>query len=76
MADKNMNGSTEAERAADPDRAPQHPRKGLHDALQDTPVKSKVASALMTSTKGNARKAKIKLAPGRVSANGNRPPPK
>ena len=38
MADEDMHRSAEAERAADPDRAPQQPGKRLHDALQDAPV--------------------------------------
>jgi hypothetical protein len=38
MTDKDVNRGTEAERPADPDRAPQHPGKGLYDALQDTPI--------------------------------------
>ena len=38
MADEDVHRGTEAERAADPDSASQHPGKRLHDALQDAPV--------------------------------------
>ena len=38
MPDKDMHRRAEAERPADPDRAPQHPGEGLHDALQHAPV--------------------------------------
>jgi hypothetical protein len=38
MADKDVHRRAEAERPADPDGAPQHPGKSLHDQLQDAPV--------------------------------------
>ena len=38
MADKDVHCGTEAERAADPDRAAQHPSERLYDALQHVPV--------------------------------------